>query len=213
MLPVSVQLGSLAFILAITAGVSLGAYAALHQHKPQDRWAMLAALLGISLPNFILAPLLILLLAITVPLLPVAGWGSWDQIILPACCLALPFAASLARLMRGSMLEVLHQDFVRTARAKGLNEKQVFYRHTLKVALLPVVSYCGPLAAGVLTGSIVIEQIFRIPGLGPFFVNSVLNRDLFLVCGTVLVYSSFLIFFNLVVDVLYHFLDRRIKLA
>jgi ABC-type dipeptide/oligopeptide/nickel transport system permease component len=147
------------------------------------------------------------------PIFPVAGWGNISQLILPALCLGLPYAAAIARLTRSSMLDALRQDFVRTARAKGLSEQAVVYRHALKVGVLPVVSYAGPLAAAILTGSIVIEQIFKIPGLGPFFVNSILNRDLFMVGGTVLVYSLFLILFNLVVDILYFVLDRRIRLA
>jgi oligopeptide transport system permease protein len=212
-LPVSATLGSLAFLIALGAGIFLGTYAAVHHDQAQDRLAMLTALLGISLPSFILAPLLILVFCTYVPIFPVAGWGSPDQIILPAICLSLPFAAAIARLMRTSMLEVLHLEFVRTARAKGLPERVVIYRHALKVAILPVVSYCGPLAASILTGSIVVEQIFKIPGLGPFFINSVLNRDLFMVGGTVLVYSVTLISFNIVVDALYFLLDRRIKLT
>lgn len=212
-LPISATLGSLAFVLAVTTGVFLGSYAAIHHNQPQDRLAMVTALLGISLPSFILAPLLILVLCIYIPIFPVAGWGSIDQIILPAICLSLPFAAAIARLMRTSMLDVLRLDFIRTARAKGLPERTVIYRHALKVAILPVVSYCGPLAASILTGSIVVEQIFKIPGLGPFFINSVLNRDLFMVGGTVLVYSVTLIGFNIIVDVLYFVLDRRIKLT
>lgn len=211
-LPVSATLGSLAFVIALSSGVVLGTYAAIHHNQAQDRLAMLIALLGISLPSFILASLFILFFCIYLPIFPVAGWGGTDQIILPALCLSLPFSAAIARLMRTSMLEVLRLDFVRTARAKGLPERTVIYRHALKVAILPVVSYCGPLAAAILTGSIVIEQIFKIPGLGPFFVNSVLNRDLFMVGGTVLVYSITLILFNLIVDVLYFVLDRRIKL-
>ena len=131
--------------------------------------------------------------------------------VLPMVCLASPFAASVARLMRGSMLEVLHQDFVRTARAKGLEERTVIYRHALKVAILPVLSYAGPLAANLVTGSMVVEQIFAIPGMGSFFINSVLDDDYFLVGGVVLVYSAFLISFNLLVDIGYAVLDRRIR--
>jgi ABC-type dipeptide/oligopeptide/nickel transport system permease component len=212
-LPVSFLLGGLAFVLAMMLGIFLGCFAAVHHNEKRDRLAMLAALIGISVPNFVLAPLLILLLCMEVRLLPVAGWGSWSQIILPALCLALPFAASVARLMRSSMLDVLGLDFIRTARAKGLPERTVLFRHALKVAILPLVSYAGPLAATVVTGSIVIEQIFRIPGMGHFFVNSVLDRDLFMVGGTVLVYSLFLILFNLCVDMAYFILDRRIRLG
>lgn len=211
--PVSLTLGSVAFCLAMGLGVLLGSFAAIHHNGWQDRAAMFAALGGISIPSFVLAPALIVIFAIHWRILPVAGWGSFDQLILPAICLSLPYAASIARLTRSSFLDVLQQDFVRTARAKGVAEQTVIYRHALKVAILPVVSYSGPLAANILTGSIVVESIFRIPGLGPFFVNSILNNDLFMVGGTVLVFSLFLIFFNLVVDILYFVLDRRIRLA
>jgi oligopeptide transport system permease protein len=211
MLPVSLTLGCVAFILAMAIGIPLGAIAGINHNKALDRAAMLAALAGISVPGFIVAPFLILLFAVHLGWLPVAGWGSPEQIVLPAFCLALPFAASIARLTRGSLVEVMGQDFIRTARAKGLTEPAIFYRHAAKIALLPVLSYSGPLAANLLTGSIVIETIFRIPGLGPFFINSIMNRDLFVVGGTVLVYCSFLILLNLLVDVLYFFFDRRIK--
>jgi ABC-type dipeptide/oligopeptide/nickel transport system permease component len=210
-LPVSACLGVGAFLVAMGAGIPLGVYAAVHHRERGDRLAMLAALVGISLPGFVLAPILILLVSVEVHLLPVAGWGSWQQIILPVVCLASPFVASVARLMRSSMLEVFHQDFVRTARAKGLAESAVVYRHALKVAILPVVSYAGPLAANLLTGSMVVEQIFAIPGMGSFFINSVLDRDYFLVGGVVLVYSALLISFNLLVDIGYMVLDRRIQ--
>jgi ABC-type dipeptide/oligopeptide/nickel transport system permease component len=212
-LPISVTLGGVAFVVALVAGVLLGTYAAVHHNTAKDRAAMMAALLGICSPSFVLAPTLTLILCIMLPIFPVAGWGNISQLILPALCLGLPYAAAIARLTRSSMLDALRQDFVRTARAKGLSEQAVVYRHALKVGVLPVVSYAGPLAAAILTGSIVIEQIFKIPGLGPFFVNSILNRDLFMVGGTVLVYSLFLILFNLVVDILYFVLDRRIRLA
>jgi oligopeptide transport system permease protein len=142
----------------------------------------------------------------------VAGWGDVSQLVLPAVCLAAPYAAYCSRLMRTSMLEVLGQDFIRTARAKGLAEGVVVYRHALKIGILPLVSYAGPLAANILTGSMVVETIFNITGLGPFFVNSVLNRDVFLVGGTALVYFAILVTLNTAVDVLYTFLDKRIKL-
>jgi ABC-type dipeptide/oligopeptide/nickel transport system permease component len=213
MLPVSLLLGSVAFVLVMGLGIPIGAYAAVHKGTAKDRWAMAAALVGLSVPNFVIAPSLVLLFALLIPILPVAGWGSWDQLILPSFCLALPFMASVARLTRTSLLEVLQQDFIRTAKAKGLDHHTVLYRHALKIALLPVLSYAGPLAANLLTGSIVVETFFRIPGLGPFFVNSVLNRDLFVVSGVVLVYSTLLIALNVVVDVLQASLDRRIRLS
>jgi oligopeptide transport system permease protein len=211
-LPVSVVLGSLAYAIALFAGITLGGLAAVRHHKAGDRWLMLAALLGISVPSFVLAPLLIRVLAIDLAILPVAGWGSVDQIILPAICLSIPFVASITRLTRGGLLEVLRLDFVRTARAKGLSETAVLFRHALKVAILPVIGYSGPAIAGVLTGSIVIETIFGIPGIGPFFVNSVLNRDPFMTCGVVLVFGLFLILCNLVADILYFVVDRRVTM-
>jgi oligopeptide transport system permease protein len=211
-LPVSTTLGVIAFVLATVGGVFVGSLAASYQHSWIDRSAMLGALFAISLPSFVIGPLLILIFAIDSQLLPVGGWGTWKSLILPAITLAAPYAAYIARLTRASMLEALTQDFVRTARAKGLPESQVVYKHALKVAILPVVSFLGPLAANLLTGSIVVESIFSIPGAGGFFVNSVLNRDGFLLGGIVIVYCVLLVLFNLVVDILYGWLDRRIVL-
>lgn len=212
-LPQSLTLGGFALLLTLATGIFLGSYAAVRHDTLQDRLAMLLALLGICLPTFVIAPLLIILFALKISLFPVGGWGSPAHYILPVICLAAPCAASCARLMRGSMLEVLNQDYIRTARAKGVPERAVVFLHALKVAILPVVSYSGPLAARILTGSLVVEEIFKIPGLGPFFVNSVLQRDVFVVGGTVIVYCALLIFFNALVDVLYTFLDKRVKLA
>jgi ABC-type dipeptide/oligopeptide/nickel transport system permease component len=212
-LPVSMVLGSLAYTLALVLGITLGAMAAIRHGEWGDRAFTLLALVGVSVPNFVVAPLLVILLAIELDLLPVAGWGSLDQLILPAICLSIPFVASIARLTRGSLLEVLKLDFVRTARAKGLPENTVLFQHALKVAILPIVGYSGPAVAGILTGSIVIEKIFSIPGIGPFFVNSILNRDPFMTCGVVLIFSLFLILFNLLTDILYYVLDRRVKLT
>jgi oligopeptide transport system permease protein len=211
-LPVSGLLGGIAFCAATVGGVLLGSLAAAKQHTWIDRNAMLAALFAISLPPFVIGPLLVLVFAIYVPLLPVGGWGSFQSLILPSITLAAPYTAYIARLTRASMLEVLTQDYIRTARAKGLSENVVIYKHALRVAILPVVSFLGPLAANLLTGSIVVESIFSIPGAGGFFVNSVLNRDGFLLAGVVIVYCTLLVLFNLVVDVLYGFLDRRITL-
>jgi oligopeptide transport system permease protein len=211
-LPVSMVLGVLAYAMALTAGITLGGLAAVRHHRSRDRVIVLLALLGISVPNFVLALLFIRVFAIDLHLLPVAGWGSLDQIILPALCLAVPFVASITRLTRGSLLEVLRLDYIRTARAKGLSESAVLFRHALKVAVLPVIGYSGPAIAGVLTGSIIVETIFGIPGIGPFFVNSVLNRDPFMTCGVVLVFGLFLILCNLVADILYFVVDRRVTL-
>ncbi len=211
-LPVSMVLGSLAYVLALFFGITLGGLAAIRHNQLGDRFIMLLALLGISVPSFVLAPIMVMLFAIKLHLLPVAGWGSPDQIILPAICLSIPFTAAIARLTRGSLLEVLKLDFIRTARAKGLSENTVLFRHALKVAILPIIGYSGPAAAGILTGSIVIETLFGIPGIGPFFVNSALNRDPFMTSGVVLVFSSFLILFNLLADILYFVVDRRVKM-
>jgi ABC-type dipeptide/oligopeptide/nickel transport system permease component len=223
-LPVSMVLGSLAFALALGVGIPCGAIAAVRHNTAGDRLLTLLALLGISVPSFVVAPVLIMFFAIApgylaqwlgiwVPALPSYGWGSPDQIILPAICLAIPFASTIARLTRGSLLEVLKLDFIRTARAKGLPENIVLYRHALKVAILPVIGYSGPAVAGILVGSIVVEKLFGIPGIGQFFVNSILDRDPFTTSGVVVVFSVFLIFFNLVADVLYFVVDRRVKMT
>jgi oligopeptide transport system permease protein len=209
-LPVSGLLGGIAFCVASIGGVLLGSLAAAKQHTWIDRNAMLAALFAISLPPFVIGPVLVLVFAIYIPLFPVGGWGTLQSLVLPSITLAAPYLAYIARLTRASMLEVLTQDYIRTARAKGLSESAVIYKHALRVAILPVVSFLGPLAANLLTGSIVVESVFSIPGTGGFFVNSVLNRDGFLLAGVVIVYSALLVLFNLVVDVLYGFLDRRI---
>jgi ABC-type dipeptide/oligopeptide/nickel transport system permease component len=211
-LPVSMTLGSVAYFLALLFGVTCGGWAAIRHNQWGDRTIMLIALLGISIPSFVLAPTLVMYIALEWNILPAYGWGSLDQIILPAICLSIPFAAAIARLIRGSLLEVLKLDFVRTARAKGLSENDVLFRHALKVAVLPLIGYSGPAAAGILTGSIVIETLFGIPGIGQFFVNSALNRDPFMTSGVVLVFSSFLILFNLFADILYFVVDRRVKL-
>jgi oligopeptide transport system permease protein len=211
-LPVSMVLGSLAFALALGVGIPCGAIAAVRHNTGGDRALTLLALLGISVPSFVVAPVLVMIFAIWLNVLPSYGWGSPDQIILPAICLAIPFAATIARLTRGSLLEVLKLDFIRTARAKGLPENIVLFRHALKVAILPVIGYSGPAVAGILVGSIVIEKLFGIPGIGQFFVNSILDRDPFTTSGVVVVFSVFLIFFNLVADVLYFIVDRRVKM-
>ena len=211
-LPVTLCLGGVAFVLAAVGGVWLGTFAAMHQQTWRDYGAMFLALAAISLPAYIVGPLLILVFGLDLRWLPVGGWGGAEHLILPAITLAAPAMAAIARLMRGSMVETLQQDFVRTARAKGLRESVVVYRHALRIAILPVVSFLGPLAAHLLTGSIVVETIFHIPGAGGFFVNSILNRDGFLVGGMVIVYCVLLVFFNLVVDMSYGLLDRRIRL-
>jgi len=211
-LPVSGMLGGIAFCVATVGGVFLGSLAAAKQQSWIDRSAMLAALFAVSLPSFVIGPILVLVFAIDWPVLPVGGWGTPQSLILPSITLAAPYTAYIARLTRSSMLEVLTQDYIRTARAKGLSDTVVISKHGLRVAILPVVSFLGPLAANLLTGSIVVESIFSIPGTGGFFVNSVLNRDGFLLAGVVIVYCALLVLFNLVVDLLYGLLDHRISL-
>jgi oligopeptide transport system permease protein len=210
-LPVTLTLGATALLIAITAGIWLGAFAAARPGSFAEGGALAVMLLAISLPSFVLGPLLILIFSIRLAWLPVGGWGAPAQLLLPALTLALPYAAVIARLLHDSLRETLLEDFVRTARAKGLPERVVVYRHALRVAILPVVSYLGPLAANLLTGSIVVETIFHIPGAGGFFVNSILNRDGFLLGGVVIVYCVLLMLFNLLVDLSYRFLDRRIR--
>ncbi len=210
-LPVTLVLGGMSFLIAVVAGVWLGTVAAMRRRTWRDHAAMFAALAAISLPSYITGPLLILLFALTLGWLPAGGWGGVSHLILPALTLAAPAAAVIARLMRGSMVETLEMDFVRTARAKGVGETAVVYRHALRIAILPVVSYLGPLAAHLLTGSIVVETVFHIPGAGGFFVHSIMNRDGFLLGGMVIVYCLLLVCFNLLVDVAYGLLDRRIK--
>lgn len=211
-LPASFTLGLIAFALCLSLGLSAGVLAASFHDKWPDHTLMLLALAGISLPSFVIGPVFILVFSFGLGWAPVGGWGGVQQVWLPALVLALPFAAYISRLTRTSMLEHLRLDFVRTARAKGLPESRVVFLHTLRNAFLPVLTYSGPLAANILTGSLVVELVFHIPGMGQFFVNGVLNRDVFLVCGVVIVYSSLLVMLNLVVDVAYSILDKRIRL-
>jgi oligopeptide transport system permease protein len=211
-MPNSFALGSLAFVIASCAGVFLGTLAAMKKDTWIDRSAMFGALLSISIPSFISGPFLIAVVALGLGWLPVGGWGTFQQMILPAICLAAPYIAYVARLMRNSLLDVLKSDFLRTARAKGLTETQAVARHAVKVAILPVVTFLGPLAAHLLTGSMIVESVFNISGAGMIFVNSIQNRDVFLLGGAVIVYCALLVLFNLFVDVLYTLLDKRIKL-
>lgn len=213
-LPPSLLLGSLALFLAVWMGVGLGVIAALRQNTMIDLGAMGLAVIGISLPTFVLGPLLQLLFSMHLDWLPLSGYEGVSQPIyltLPAFTLALPFAARIARLSRAGMLEVLQQDYIRTARAKGLHEPTVILRHAFRGALLPVVSYLGPAVASVTTGSLVVETIFGVPGLGRKFVESALNRDLTLVIGTVVVYGAFIVVCNLLADLAYGLLDPRVR--
>lgn len=211
-MPASLKLGGVAFVLASTLGVFIGSLAALRRNTAVDWTAMLGALVAISIPGFITGPVLIAIFALWLGWLPVGGWGGVQHLILPACCLAAPYVAYVARLMRNSLLDVLKSDFLRTARAKGLTDAQAMARHALKVAILPVITYLGPMAAHLLTGSMIVESIFNISGAGSIFVNAIQNRDAFLLCGAVVIYCALLIIFNLVVDLLYSVLDKRIQL-
>jgi oligopeptide transport system permease protein len=212
-LPVSMQLGFLGMLFALVVGIPLGIVGAIRQNTWADTAAMGAAMLGVSIPRFVLAPILILLFSLNLYLFPVARWDSWRHMVLPVICAGLPMAAYLARLTRGGMLEVIRSDFVRTARAKGLSERRVIGKHALRGAMLPVVSYLGPGFSGMLVGSLVVEKIFDIPGMGRYFVEAALNRDYNLVMGVMLVYGFILMFFNTLVDVAYAFLDPRVELG
>jgi oligopeptide transport system permease protein len=211
--PASLRVGGIAIALAVAVGITLGTIAALRQNSGIDYAVMATAMTGITIPNFVMAPLLTLVLGVYLGWLPVAGWGGGAPqfLILPVIALALPQIAYIARLTRGSMIENLNANFVRTARAKGLRERIVVVRHALKGALLPVVSYLGPATAQIMTGSVVIETIFGIPGMGRYFVQGALNRDYTLVMGTVIVYAVLIILLNLVVDLLYGLLDPKVK--
>lgn len=212
-LPISVQLGASALILALILGSILGVTAALNQNKTGDYAVIAVATAGSTIPTFVIAPLIQLVFGLSWKLLPIGGWGDGALInkIGPVLTLALPQIAIVARLMRGSMIESLRSHHIRTARALGLSDWSVVVKHALRGALLPVVSYAGPAAAALLTGSIVVETIFSIPGVGRYFVDAALNRDYTLVMGTVVVIAIFTIIFNLIVDILYAVVDPRVR--
>ncbi len=211
-LPISMLLGVVAMAWALALGVSAGIASALRRGSGLDLTMRLAATAGIALPNFVIAGFLIILFVFLVPLFPVAGWGSIKHMMLPGFCLGLVYAAYIARLTRTGMLEVLSQDHIRTAHAKGLAPGTVVMRHALKGGLLPVISYLGPATAGILTGSLVIERIFHIPGMGSHFVNSALNRDYTLALGVTILFTALVSTFNILVDMAYTMLDPRIEL-
>ena len=211
-LPVSLTVGVLAMALAFFLGTMLGISSALRQNTKFDYSLMGFAMLGISVPNFVIAPVLILILAVYAGWLPAGGWD-WGiaSMVLPVVTLALPVTAYIARLTRGSMIEVLHSNFIRTARAKGLPESMVIRRHALRPALLPVISFLGPATAGMISGSVVIERIFSIPGLGSYFIQGALNRDYTLVMGIVIYYGVLILVLNFLVDLVYAWLNPRIR--
>jgi oligopeptide transport system permease protein len=212
-LPVSVTLGIFALTFALLLGCGIGTLAAVRRGGFFDNISLAIALLGISLPGFVAAGLLITIFSDHLHWLPAGGWGSFRQMILPAVALSLMPLAYIARLTRVSMLDVLGDDYVRTARAKGLSRSAVIWRHCFRNAFLPVFTYLGPAAAATLTGSFVVEFVFNIPGLGQHFVNGVKNRDQTLILGTVMVYSVFLLTLNLLVDIGYAFVDPRIEVT
>jgi oligopeptide transport system permease protein len=212
-LPVDLTIGGLALALALLIGMPLGILAALRQNTAWDYVSMAGAMAGISVPTFVVAPLMILLLAVKAHWLPAGSWsnGAPDHLVLPVLALALPLIAYVARIMRGSMVEVLNSPYIRTARAKGLPERTVILRHALKPALMPLISFLGPAVVNTLTGSIVVEEIFGLPGIGRFFVDGALNRDYTLVMGVTILYAMLIIAFNLIADLLYGVLDPRAR--
>jgi len=210
--PVSLQLGVFAMLLALLIGIPAGILAALHHNRALDHAVMAVSMTGITVPNFVMAPLLALVFGVFLHWLPVAGWDQgWKSAVLPVIALALPQIAYAARLMRASVLETLSSPHIRTAVAKGLPLRLIVWRHVLKGALLPVLSWLGPATAAIITGSVVIEQIFGIPGIGRHFVQGALNRDYTLVMGVVIFYGALIILMNLLVDVIYGWMDPRVR--
>jgi oligopeptide transport system permease protein len=211
--PISLTLGLAGAVLALIVGLPLGALAALRQQRPADYGIRAATVIGIAMPSFVLAPLFALVFGLHLRWLPVAGWeaGNMRYLVLPVVTLALPVAAYVARLSRTSFLEVLRSNHVRTARAKGLNEFQVMWRHGLRPALLPVVSYLGPAVASIVSGSLVVETVFGIPGTGRYLVQGALNRDYTLVMGMIVLYGTLTLLCNLIADLLYGWLDPRVR--
>jgi len=212
-LPLTAGLGAAALLLAVITGVPLGMLAGRRRNRTSDHVVMGVALGGIAVPNFVVAPLLALVFGVLLGWLPVSGWesGNLRYAILPVITLALPLIAYIARLTRGSLLEVLQSPHIRTARAKGLSESRILWRHAFKPTILPVVSFLGPAAAALLTGSLVVEQIFGLPGVGRYFVQGAVNRDYTLVMGMVVFYAVLIVLLNLLVDLAYGWLDPRIR--
>jgi ABC-type dipeptide/oligopeptide/nickel transport system permease component len=209
---VSAQVGLYSFLLAVVVGIPLGVISALYRNRWADHIAMFITTFGVSVPNFVLGLMLILLFALTLGWLPVFGWGdSWKQAVMPVITLGTGGMAIIARLTRASVLEVLGQDYVRTARAKGLRERIVLAGHALPNSLIPVVTVLGPMLAAWLTGTFFVEHVFAIPGIGKFFITAVTNRDYSLIMATILLYSTVLVIANLVVDIMYSVLDPRIR--
>lgn len=210
-LPISLALGLTALILAVTLGLFLGIKSGLKPGSAADGFGMAFGMIGISLPTFVIGAFLAVVFAVKLGWLPAAGWGEMRHVVLPAITLALPYAAYVARLARSGTIEVMTQDFVRTARAKGLAESVVIGKHAFRGAITSVVSFLGPAAAGLMTGSFVVEQLFGIPGMGQYFVKGAINRDYYVVLGTMLLYSGIVILFNLLVDLAYSWIDPRVR--
>lgn len=209
--PYSATIGILAYLLALTLGLAAGITAALKQNSAFDYGSMALAMVGLSVPNFVLGPILVLVFSLGLYLFPPARWGGVSSLVLPVVTLAMIYAAYIARLTRAGMLEVMRSDYIRTARAKGLNEKTVLLKHGLRGGIIPVVSFTGPALASLLAGTVVVEKVFAIPGLGNIFIQSVLNRDEPLILGIVAFLSILIMVFNLAVDISYGFLDPRIR--
>jgi oligopeptide transport system permease protein len=210
-LPVSITVGAAAILIALVIGLSAGIIGAVKPNSLADLGTLVIALVGISLPSFVIGTLLLLIFPVLLGLGKVGEWGTLRSMILPSFTLSLPFAAYIARLTRMGMLEHLHADFIRTARAKGVSRTGILLKHALKNAFLPVLSYLGPAAALAMTGSFIVERVFTVPGMGQHFVNAVQNKDLFLIIGVVMIFATMLILFNLAVDVLYRWVDPRIE--
>ena len=210
--PTSFMVGGIALILSLIVGIPAGIISALKRGKWQDRLSMILATLGVTVPSFVIAAALVYIFAWRLGWVTVGFWEGFSTAILPAITLAGYPAAFISRLVRSGMLEVLEQDYIRTARSKGLRERSVVYIHALKNAIIPVITYLGPLTAGILTGSFVVEQVFGVPGLGTFFVTSITNRDYTTIMGVTIFYSALLVFFNLIADICLAFIDPRIKL-
>jgi oligopeptide transport system permease protein len=209
---VSAQIGLFSFLVAVIVGIPLGVVSALYRNRLPDHISMLVTTIGVSVPNFVLGLMLILLFALTLKWLPVFGWGdSWKQAVMPIITLGTGGMALIARLTRASVLEVLGQDYIRTARAKGLRERIVLALHALPNSLIPVVTVLGPLLAAWLTGTFFVELVFAVPGIGKFFITAVMDRDYSLIMATILLYSVVLVIANLAVDIVYGFLDPRIR--
>ncbi len=213
--PVSLTIGAFAFVVTVICGVFLGTIAALKQNSWLDYTIMTFSMVGVVLPSFVIAPLLVLLFSVFLHWLPAGGWnhGSWQNMVLPVLAMAILYMAAIARIMRSSMIETMNSHFIRTAKAKGLPRHQIILKHALKPSMMPIVSYLGPAFVGIITGSVVIETVFGLPGIGQHFVNGALNRDYSLVLGLTIIIGALTILFTAIVDILYGMIDPKIRLG